>query len=223
MYYFKVSLFNTWNPRDVKISSDVNLLSLKYILGKFPKIENKFFEDLKENIKKKPNYFSQDSIKRVVGPEKEEYDISNWFFLWGFDFKKRGYQLLIQIDKEGKGILAAIGPMELASFFDRMKLNSILPTLSLINSTDKMKFVVFLKPRGDLIIKGLEMKGIEKGKIQQIMDYWKTLKNVDGQWFPTFKPRCPRCGRLIEGLHGFEIGFIPLICPKCGYEIKKKS
>ena len=221
MYYFKVTVFNTWDPRGVKISSNVNLLSSKFILGKFPKIENRFFEDLNENIKNKPHYFSQESIKKIVGPEKEEYNILDWVFLWGFDFKKRGFQLLIQKETEGKGILVAIGPMELASFFDRMKLNSILPTLSLVNSSNKMKFVVLLKPRQESIIEKTQIDKIDSKKLKEIVNYWKSIKNVNGQWFPKFKPRCSRCGTLIPELQGFEIGFIPLICPRCESKINK--
>ncbi len=223
MHYFTVSVLNSWDPKRSSKISEVNLLSLKIILGKFPMIEKQFFSDLRDNLKNKPNYFSLRSIKRIVGPQKEDYELADWTLLWGLDFKFRAYQVLIQKSKDGKGTLAAIGPVGLASFFDRMKWNSILPILSLLNSPEKMKFLVTLVPKGESIVKEMEQQKLKSAQVEQIINQWNSMKNVEGQWFPSFKPRCPVCNGSMEELQGYQVGFAKLICPRCGYSRKNTS
>lgn len=223
MHYFTVSVLNSWDPIKNNKISNVNLLSFKFLLGKFPKVEYSFFDDLKSNLKSELNYLSLNSIKRIVGTDKEDYELANWSFLWGLDFKYRSYQLLIQSSKEGKGTIAAVGPVGLASFFDKMKWNGIIPTLSLLNSPDKMKFLVLLTPSGESIAKEKEQQKLRSFQVDQIIDRWNSMKNIEGQWFPSFKPTCPVCNELMEEFKGYEVGFGQIICPRCGYSANKSQ
>ena len=62
------------------------------------------------------------TIKRIVGPQNEDYDISNWSFIWAFDKDMRMYQFLFQYvieEEKSHAVLVALAPPELAKLFSK--------------------------------------------------------------------------------------------------------
>ena len=51
------------------------------IYNKYPVIEAEFFDDLKSNIKNFSHYESISTIKRIIGPNLEDYSISIKFII----------------------------------------------------------------------------------------------------------------------------------------------
>ncbi|MHA1293703.1 MAG: hypothetical protein ACTSQJ_13675 [Promethearchaeota archaeon] len=222
--FFIVHTQTPWDNLKTQQLTQVRLLSLKEIFKSFPVIEKEFFDDLLSKVYSYNHYSWIKCIKRVIGPNNEDYDISYWNFLWAYDIQGRMYQFLFQKVKGGKtlsqSILVALAPPELGKLFDDYKKEAIHRILSLLNTPSKIKFLMILAPKGKSIAEQNQIFQINKKYLEKLR-YIKTLANIpniQGYWFPNFAPRCPICNELLVGIENYRIGFGKLICPRCGYE-----
>lgn len=219
--FFTVFTYTPWDNLNTKILAEVKLLSLKNIIKTFPIIEPGFFDDLLSNMYNFKHYSWVESIKRIVGPDNEDYDIKPWNFIWGMDQERRIFQFLIQkIDYESRdsqAILVALAPPELAKLLEEYKEGAILRTLSLLNNPKMMKFLMVLAPRGKSIAEEQQLLQINENDLEKLK-YINTLKqmpNIKGQWFPTTELKCPICNTPLTQVYSQEVG---LICQNCGFK-----
>ncbi|MFX0004875.1 MAG: hypothetical protein ACFE9C_12820 [Candidatus Hodarchaeota archaeon] len=217
--FFKIYTLTPWDSLNSKVLSEVKLYSLKNIFKKFPVIEPEFFDDILSNLYKFEHYSWYESIKRIVGPNAEDYDIKLWNFLWGMDTDRRIYQLLIQKVEE-RAILVALAPPELVKLFKEYKKEAILRILSLLNNPNKMKFMMVLAPKGKSIAEEQQLLQINKKDLERLKfnKMLKQMPNINGQWFPIFEAKCPICNGMLTEIKDYGIGFGKLVCPKCKYE-----
>jgi len=220
--FFKIYTLTPWDTLNSKELTEVKLYSLKNIFKTFPVIESEFFDDILSNLYNFNYYTWVESIKRIVGPNAEDYDIKPWNFLWGMDNERRIYQLLMQKKKE-KAILVALAPPELAKLFTQYKREAILRILSLLNNPSKMKFLMVLAPKGKSIAEEQQLLHVNKNQLEKLKfnTMLKQIPNIKGQWFPMFEAKCPICGGMLTEIKGYSIGFAKLVCPKCKYEKMK--
>lgn len=221
--FFSVHTYTPWDGLKKTNLSQIRLLSLKNISENFPVIESAFFDDVFSKVKKFNHYSYVKCLKRILGPNAEDYKIYNWNFIWAMDSERRIYQLLFQRIKEkeqSKDILAALAPPELAKLFSKFGRDAILRTLSLLNNPSRIKFLMILGPKGKSIAEERQLfrfdkEGLDTLKYENIL---KNLPNLKGQWFPSYEPRCPICNSLLKGIENYQISFGKIICPNCGYE-----
>ena len=219
--FFSVFTYTPWDSLKINILTEVKLLSLKNIIKSFPVIEPGFFDDLRSNMYKYSHYSWVESIKRIVGPENEDYDIKPWIFIWGMDYDGRMFQFLIQniIEEstDSQAILVALAPPELAKLFEQHKEGAILRTLSLLNSPKKMKFLMVLAPKGKSIAEEQQLLHINKKDLERLkfVNTLKHMPNIKGQWFPTYDVKCPICNSPLTQIYSPEIG---LKCKTCGFK-----
>ncbi len=223
--FFNVKLFTPWDSFNTKNLTQVKLLSLQNIFKSFPVVEPEFFDDLLSNLYKFKHYSWTECIKRIVGPNDEDYNLSSFDLIWAYDDQDRMYQFLFQkIEEEEKpqAILAALAPPELGKLFKQHKDKAILRTLTLLNDPKKMKFLMVLAPKGKSIAEEQQLlqvgtKDLEKLKFNAML---KQMPNIKGQWFPEHSPRCPNCNKVIIEIKGFNVGLLKLKCPYCGYQTR---
>ncbi|MBY9014027.1 MAG: hypothetical protein KGD70_16830, partial [Candidatus Lokiarchaeota archaeon] len=137
----------------------------------FPVVEPGFFDDLRSNMYKFNHYSWTESIKRIVGPNNEDYDIKPWIFIWGMDHEMRMFQFLIQKVEESKdsqAVLVALAPPELAKLFEDHKEGAILRTLTLLNNPKKMKFLMVLAPKGKSIAEEQQILQINDQDLERL-------------------------------------------------------
>ena len=222
--FFSVFTFTPWDSLKLKSLTEVKLYSLKNIFKTFPVIEPEFFDDLLSNLYKFNHYSWIESIKRIVGPKNEDYDIKLWNFVWGMDSERRIFQFLFQkVQNELKGsqvTLVALAPPEISKLFNQYKKEAILRILSLLNNPKRMKFLMVLAPKGKSIAEEQQLLQVNKNDSEKLKynNILKQLPNIKGQWFPEYSPRCPNCNKLITEIKGFNVGFIKLKCPYCGHQ-----
>ncbi len=223
---FSVFVNAPWDKLKTKKLTEIRLLSLKSVFEKYPVVEPKFFEDLSENISKNIHYSWFECIRRIVGPDKEDYKIQNWNIIWAMDLDNRIYQFLFQKvenSDESQAVMVGLAPPELGKLFSEYKNDAIPRILSVLNNPKKIKFLMGLAPKG--ISLALEQQLIkanesERDKIEFVQSL-KEMPNIQGKWFFPRNPMCPVCkGLLIEKMDDIK-GFQKLMCPKCGYERKK--
>ncbi|MFX0011453.1 MAG: hypothetical protein ACFE9R_14165 [Candidatus Hermodarchaeota archaeon] len=225
--FFTVFTLTPWDSLNTKTLTEVKLLSLKNIFKTFPVIEPGFFDDILSNLYKYKHYSWVECIKRIVGPNNEDYDITSWNFIWGMDNEKRMFQFLfqkIQSDfKDSQAILVALAPPELGKLFNQYKQEAILRTLSLLNNPNKMKFVIVLTPKGKSIAEEQRLFPINENDLEKIKfnNMLKQMPNIKGQWFPIYEAKCPICGGMLTEIKDYGVGFGKLVCPKCGYKKMK--
>jgi len=219
--FFSVFTYTPWDNLNTKVLAEVKLLSLKNIIKTFPVIEPGFFDDLLSNMYNFNHYSWVECIKRIVGPNNEDYDIKPWNFIWGMDQENRIFQFLIQKVKEelkdSQAILVALAPPELAKLFEQHKEGAILRTLSLLNNPKKMRFLMVLGPKGKSIAEDQQLLQINKKDLEKLQ-YINTLKhmpNIKGHWFPTFDVKCPICNGPLTQVYSHEVG---LVCQRCGFK-----
>lgn len=223
---FSVFVNAPWNKVKTKKLTEIRLLSLKSVFEKYPVVEPKFFEDLSENISKNLHYSWFECIRRIVGPDKEDYEIQNWNIIWAMDLDNRIYQFLFQkVGKsdESQAVMVGLAPPELGKLFSEYKNDAILRILSVLNNPKKIKFLMGLAPKG--ISLAVEQQLIQANKNDfdklKFVNSLKEMPNIQGQWFFPRNPMCPACkGLLIEKMDEVK-GFQKLECPQCGYERKK--
>ncbi len=210
-----------------KTKTKVNLQSIIESFRSYPLVERKFFDDINYLCRKENHYYVEMGLLHLVNEEKKELNPDLWILIWARDFKDRIFQILFERhpDYHGKGTIVALGPPELFEFFSNMKKNAILPTLTLINSPEKMKSVVVVVSRP----KSYKQKTKEKndyqalGRFQNWINELKSTPNVKGQWFPSNAPICPVCkGPLVGIADDYNVAFGYVICPECGYMNRKK-
>jgi len=218
--FFSVFTYTPWDSLNTKVLTEVKLLSLKNIIKTFPVIEPGFFDDLRSNMYKYSHYSWVESIKRIVGPKNEDYDIKPWVFIWGMDYESRMFQFLIQKVEESKdsqAVLVALAPPELAKLFEEYKEGAILRILSLLNNPKKMKFLMVLGPKGKSIAEEQQLLQINKADLEKLkfVNTLKQMPNIRGQWFPTFDVKCPICNNPLTQVYSPEVG---LKCKTCGFK-----
>lgn len=224
--FFSIYVHTPWDKLPNNNLTSVKLISLKSIFKTYPVIEPSFFDDLSSNLSKYNHYSWYESIKRIIGPNKEDYDIKYWNFIWAIDNERRMYQFLFQkitSDKDSQRILVALAPPELGKLFAQYKRDAILRTLSLINNPEKTRFLIVLTPKGKSIAEEQQLIRVNKQDLDQlkIINMLKQMPNIKGQWFPSFEPRCPICNGILTLIKDYKVGFGKLVCPHCGYEKNK--
>ncbi len=219
--FFTIYTYTPWDNLNSNQLTQIRALSLKKILKNFPIIEASFFDDLQSNVYNNNQYSWIESIKRIVGPNNEDYDISNWNFLYAFDDQRRLFQFLLQ-KKNEQGILVAIAPPELAKLFSDHGKGAILKTLSLLNKPSKIKFLMILGPKGKSIAQEQQLIRMNRQQYDKFKLLQKT-PNMEGLWFPSYEPRCPICNELLREISGldYKIGLGKIVCPRCGYRKTK--
>lgn len=220
--FFNIYTETPWDNLKTNLLTQIRVLSLKSIFKTYPVIEPSFFDDLNSKIININHYMWVESIKRITGPNNEDYDISNWNFLWAFDDQNRMFQFLFQKVEE-QGILVGLAPPELSKLFSDHGKGAILRTLSLLTKPSKIKFLTVLGPKGNSIAEGQQLFQANKNYLEKL-NYLRDLKevpNIQGAWYPAYDPRCPICNSFISEIKDYKIGFGKLVCPQCGYEKKK--
>jgi len=224
MNLFKVFTLTPWDSLNLDTLTEVKLYSLKNIFKTFPVIEPEFFDDVLSNLYKFTHYSWVESIKRIIGPRDEDYDIKPWNLMWGMDNERRIFQFLFQKVKDelkdSQATLVALAPPELGKLFNQYKEEAILRTLSLLNNPKKMKFVMILAPKGKSIAEEQQLLRINKEDLEKLK-FTKILKqmpNIKGEWILTHSPRCSNCKREITEIKGLNVEFLKFKCPYCGYQ-----
>ncbi|MBD3213758.1 MAG: hypothetical protein GF311_14200 [Candidatus Lokiarchaeota archaeon] len=220
--FFEIYTYDPDNPRSEALSK-VRLLSINELFEKYPIIEAEFFDDLTRNIKKYRHYSFLKTLKRVVGPNQEDYKIQNWHLIWAMDTRNRFYQLLFQRARRNnkiQGIMVALAPPDLGKLYKKHQYDAVLKTLTLLNTPKSIKFLKLLGAKGKSIAEQEEIFQLNQNDLQKIKlaNYLKNAPNIEGQWFPTFAPKCPICGATMKNLKSYRVGFGKLICPQCGYQ-----
>jgi hypothetical protein len=221
---FSIYTYTPWDKLNVNKLTKIRILSLKSIFKSFPIIESAFFEDLISNLSKSQHYSRIEGIKRILGPNNEDYDIIPWLFLWGMDTQRRIYQFLLQKtefeNKDSQAVLVALAPPELGKLFSKYKEKAILRTFSLLNNPREMKFVIVLLPKGKSIAKDQQFIKASKSDLDKLkfINSLKKMPNIKGEWFPSFDPRCPVCNGIMTELKDYKVGLKKIVCPQCGYE-----
>jgi len=142
--FFSIHTLTPWDGLNTNQLTQVKLLSLRSVFDSFPVIEKKFFSDLAKNTAENAHYSWTLSIKRIVGPNKEDYDITNFNLVWAMDDHRRMYQFLFQKVGEtrnaSQGVLVALAPPELAKLLVEYESSAIVRILSLLNDSSKISF-----------------------------------------------------------------------------------
>ncbi|MBN1801225.1 MAG: hypothetical protein JW891_06935 [Candidatus Lokiarchaeota archaeon] len=219
--YFHVFTLTPWDGLKSDQLTQVTLLSLKSVFNSFPVIEKNFFDDLVSNAYKQSHYTWNLTIKRIIGPNNEDYDISSFSFIWAIDIEGRSFQFLFQKTESTKnisqGVLVALAPPELAKLFAVHEKKAIVKTLSLLNAPNRIKFLMILGPKGKSLVEEKQVFQFEKSKKDLLMDSLKKMPNIKGQWFPTANLRCSKCNYEVKALKNYSIvGLGNIICPRCG-------
>lgn len=221
--FFTLYTYTPWDGLKTNELSQIRLLSLKSVFKSYPVIEQPFFDDLSSKISDYVQYSKMKTIKRIVGPQNEEYSISNWSLIWAFDKERRVYQFLLQnvIEKEEKkAILVALAPPELVKLLSQYGKGAILRTLSILNDPSAIKFLMILYAKGKSIAEEQKDLTFNKRYLENLRraDLLRSMPNIRGDWFPSYQPKCPVCNSFMTELDGYKVGFGKLICTKCGYE-----
>ena len=227
--FFTIHTFTPWDGQNTNQLTQVKLLSLKSVFDSFPVIEKRFFNDLALNTANNAHYSWTLSIKRIVGPNNEDYDITNFNFVWAMDDQRRMYQFLFQKVAEtreaSQGVLVALAPPELAKLLVDYESSAILRILSLLNNSSKIRFLMILGPKGKSIAEESQLFQFNKRDAEKLK-YTNTLKNmpnIQGQWFPTVKFRCPICNNEVSMVENYAVvGVSNLVCPQCGHKKMNK-
>jgi hypothetical protein len=223
---FSVFVYAPWDKVKTKKLTEIRFLSLKSVFENYPVVESKFFEDLSENINKNVHFSWFECIRRVIGPDKEDYKIQNWIVIWAMDLDNRMYQFLFQRIKDSdksQAVMVGLAPPELGKLFSEYKGDAILRILSVLNNPHKIKFLMGLAPKGISLAVEQQLIKANQNELDKIkfVNSLKEMPNIQGQWFFPRNPMCPVCkGLLIEKMDDCK-GFQKLLCPKCGYERKK--
>ena len=203
-----------------------DLQDITEVMKSYPLIERRFFDDLIELCRTKEHYYVEMGLLQLRREDKKELHADSWILIWAVDFKDRLFQILVERppENQGKGSIAALGPVELLEFVSSMKQNAILPTLTLINTPDKMKQVGVIVSRP----KSYQQKAKERtkmhamGRFKSWINDLQSTPNKEGQWFPGDFPKCPSCEGPMVGIQDANnSAYGHMICPQCGYSEKK--
>ena len=221
--FFSIQTLTPWDGLNTNQLTQVKLLSLRSVFDSFPVIEKKFFSDLAKNTAENAHYSWTLSIKRIVGPNKEDYDITNFNLVWAMDDHRRMYQFLFQKVGEtrnaSQGVLVALAPPELAKLLVEYESSAIVRILSLLNDSSKISFLMILGPKGKSIAEESQLFQYNKKDADKYkyINTLKTMPNIQGQWFPTVKFRCSICNNEISMVQNYAVvGVGNMVCPRCG-------
>jgi hypothetical protein len=219
--FFVVYTETPWDDLGTLQMSQIRLCSLKRVFKAYPIIEQTFFDDFSSKMNDYVQYSSMKTIRRIIGPNNEDYDISNWSFIWAFDNERRMYQFLFQNVKENEesqAVLVALAPPELVKLFSEHGKGAIQRTLSILNNPSAIRFLMVLYAKGKSIAEEQQALTFNKRYLERLRqaDLLSKMPNIQGQWFPSFQPRCPVCNAFMT-VNGFKVVFGKPICPKCGY------
>jgi len=221
--FFSIHTLTPWDGLNTNQLTQVKLLSLRSVFDSFPVIEKKFFSDLAKNTAENAHYSWTLSIKRIVGPNKEDYDITNFNLVWAMDDHRRMYQFLFQKVGEtrnaSQGVLVALAPPELAKLLVEYESSAIVRILSLLNDSSKISFLMILGPKGKSIAEESQLFQYNKKDADKYkyINTLKTMPNIQGQWFPTVKFRCSICNNEISMVQNYAVvGVGNMVCPRCG-------
>lgn len=226
--FWNLYTYTPWNPQKKGKLSQVRLKSIKESYGStYPIISQQFLKDLYKNISKYDHYSHTKSIKRIVDPSNNDYAIQNWNLIWAMDAKERIYQFLIQrkkVKNKVNNIIVALAPPELMELIGKFQRDGLLKALSLLNSPKQIKFLKLLFARGKSLAETQQRFKVDKEDLKKIKmaNYMKRQPNVEGQWFPSFAPKCPICGNYMQELEAYRFMFRKWACPTCGYEKYEK-
>lgn len=226
--FWNLYTYTPWNPQKKGKLSQVRLKSIKESYGStYPIISQQFLKDLYRNISKYDHYTSTKSIKRIVDPSNNDYRIQNWNLIWAMDAKERIYQFLIQrkkVKNKVNNIIVALAPPELMELVGKFQRDGLLKALSLLNSPEQIKFLKLLFARGKSLAETQQRFKVDKEDLKKIKmaNYMKRQPNINGQWFPSFAPKCPVCGNYMQELEAYRFMFRKWACPTCGYEKYEK-
>lgn len=225
---FILSTQTSWQ----KALTKVQLTKMQEIITPFPLIERKFFDDMNQLCRKHSHYIVEMGLHTITNHLRKGLNPDLWILIWAKDFRDREFQLLIERhpDYQGRGAIAAAGPTDLVEFFGKMKQNAILPTLSLLNSPEKMKavYVIVSRPESHQKKQVVQKKLQALARFEQWIQMLKQTPNKEGKWFPHNAPTCPMCGGPLVGIQDqYRVGFGYMICPRCGHshreEIRKRK
>jgi len=223
--FFSIFTLTPWDGLKSKQLTEVKLLSIKNILEKYPVIERVFLEDLLSKVYNHQHYSWKKTIRRIIGPKNHDYDITSFNFIWAFDKKNRMYQFLIQKENESEksqAILVALAPPELGRLLSEFKKEALHRILSLLNNPSAIKFLMILAPKGKSIVQEQKLLRIDENYSDTLnyVNVLKNMPNIQGQWFPPIKERCPKCKGLMTDFQDFNTGMRNIICTKCGHRKK---
>lgn len=209
----------------LKGSQTFQLTDIRDIYVTYPTINKLFFQHLVSNIQSDKKYFAESGLKRIFDSQKQEFEPHQWIFVWAEDFKGRFFYILFtrSPDYGGNGALAAAGPPEFAQFLRGEGKPAVLATLTLLNRPDKIKSVAVIvssNPPNTKIVEKIKKITPQLQQFSQWINQLKSTKNVEGQWFPSYVPKCPVCNGPLVGLTGYKVGFAQIVCPQCGYSRK---
>jgi len=222
--FFRIFTLTPWDSLNLKTLTEVKLYSLQNIFKTFPVIEPEFFDDLLSNLYKFNHYSWIESIKRIVGPKNEDYDIKLWNLVWGMDSERRIFQFLFQQVKneikDSQATLVALAPPELGALFNQYKKKAIQKTLSLLNNPKKMKFLMVLAPKGKSIAEEQQLFQVNKKQLDKVKfnNILKQLPNIKGDWIFTRSPRCSNCGKEFSEIKALNVWSFKFKCPYCGHQ-----
>jgi hypothetical protein len=226
---FKVIVRVSWK----KENQHIELTGLKQLFGVYPVISKRFFRDLVLNIENRTNFFAESGFKSLSSSDNKDkttkvYEPHDWIFVWAEDFKKRIFWLLFSRSSSefgGKGALAAVGPPDFARFLQDSGKEAILATLTLLNNPQKMNSVAVIVSSPQEAKNAMEKQKIspELNQFKNWIGGLKATSNIQGQWFPLYKPICPVCNEQLLDVPGYNVGFTQMICPRCGYKRNEKA
>jgi hypothetical protein len=133
------------------------------------------------------------------------------FLLQKLDFKKDTSQ----------SALVAVAPPELVKLLAKYDSKAIHKILSIINDPPKIKFLIYLTPKGKSIAEEYNLLKLNKAQLEQF-EFLKSMANkpnIQGQWFPKSQGQilCPKCNENITNLIDFSKRPGKFSCPRCGY------
>jgi DNA-directed RNA polymerase subunit RPC12/RpoP len=223
--FFLIHTLTPWDGQNTSQLTQVKLLSLKSVFDSFPVVEKRFFKDLAINTANNAHYSWMLSIKRIVGPNNEDYDITKFNLVWAMDDQRRMYQFLFQKVGEtreaSQGVLVALAPPELAKLLMEYERSAIVRILSLLNDSNKIRLLMILGSKGKSIAEESQLFHFNK-KDAEKLKYVNTLQNmpnIQGQWFPSITYRCPICNNEVSMVENYAVvGVSNLVCPQCGHK-----
>ncbi|MBN2154780.1 MAG: hypothetical protein JW776_01885 [Candidatus Lokiarchaeota archaeon] len=218
---FTINVVVSWKQHP----QTLQLTDIQDIYGSYPTIAKLFFQHLVMNIQTDQRYFAESGLRRIVDSHNQEFEPHQWIFVWAEDFRERYFYILFSraVEYGGNGALAGVGPPEFAEFLRNEGKPGILATLTLLNQPDKIKSlaVVVSSPKEARQAQKTMNLNPQMYQFSNWINNLKVTPNVQGQWFPTYSPRCPVCNAELVGLEGYEVGFTQLVCPQCGFSKKK--
>ncbi|MHA1731216.1 MAG: hypothetical protein ACTSU5_04700 [Promethearchaeota archaeon] len=212
---WKVHLRPSWAKPDAP-AEEVSVADVREVFDGYPGISLQLVRDLRDLGKVHKNYLLEMALEDIVG-RGTTIDPENWIFVWAVDFRGRIFHLLFEREDE-RFLLAGAGPDAFFQFLREVGREALSPTLTLLTIPEKVRNVVVFLSKYKPPAYELERRYEKYKQVQGFIDKLKATPNVNGQWFPSFVPRCPVCNAPLVGLQDYRVGFGQIVCPRCGYK-----